>query len=194
MQILSILALCLISGSQASANHDLYARDPSQTVPLTEPSPTSTDPKVLDVYATYSKKCGTDLTAAAQSAVKAYEDTTGLKNVSLDDQQFISWATLGFAPYTTARTECGTADSNYLDALAASKPSSPSSSATSPPQSSSKDSPSPSSSTTSSGTVSGSPTASAPPPPESSKPGAATFHGPSWALAVSGLVAAAFYA
>ncbi|KAJ7133760.1 hypothetical protein C8R43DRAFT_1239510 [Mycena crocata] len=177
MHLFSLVALCLISGRPAFSQPDSKwtpkAGLDAQTVTLTQPSPTSTDPSVLGAYTTYSQKCGADLNTATQSALQTYEKVTSKTGVSINDEAFVSWAATGFPAYMQATSDCTNALLAYKDALSSSGgPSSTTSSSkpSSPPASSN------------------SPTPSSPSP----SPASAASLNPSWALALGGL-AAAFY-
>ncbi|KAJ7478568.1 hypothetical protein B0H11DRAFT_1277413 [Mycena galericulata] len=193
MNIFSIVALCLIScrpalslnSKRTPTEAGLHVRDgPSQTVSLSLPSPTSTSPSVTSAYATYSQKCGTDLNTATQAALTTYESISTQPNASITDPSFQSWASVNYPDYMQAVHACQIAQLDYQDALAqaassSAGPSSATPSSTPPSQPSSS---SPSASATS----------SSPAQPSHSKPASATFHGPSWVLALSGLAAAIY--
>ncbi|KAJ7108409.1 hypothetical protein C8R43DRAFT_1139951 [Mycena crocata] len=129
MRLLSIGALCLVAsrpalsqvGSTPTLKANFHVRDdPSQTVTLTEPSPTSTDPGVLAAYTTYSQKCGPDLDTATQAALKAFEKiTTRTGPISITDQEFISWASNNYPNYMQATQDCKGARISYWDTLIA---------------------------------------------------------------------------
>ncbi|KAJ7125334.1 hypothetical protein C8R44DRAFT_734597 [Mycena epipterygia] len=212
MNLLSIIALCLVSSASASADSKrtpdavLHARDdPSQTISLALPSPTSTSSAVVAAYSTYSQKCGAVLNTAAQAALKTYENVTDTSGVSITDPKFTSWASTQFPAYMQATQDCQNAQLDYQDALASAGSGPSSSAAAGPsapapaPSSATPSAAGPSSATPSAQPSSSPPPASAPPSdpssspqPSPSKPASAVFHGPSWALALAGLVAA-FY-
>ncbi|KAJ7465560.1 hypothetical protein FB451DRAFT_1179044 [Mycena latifolia] len=112
MNLLSLVALCLISSSPALAANSkrtpeagLRVRDdPSQTVSLTQSSPTSTNSAGVAAYSTYSQKCGPDLNTATQAALETYENITSKADVSITDSDFISWGS-GKSDAAAARTD-----------------------------------------------------------------------------------------
>ncbi|KAJ6631410.1 hypothetical protein B0H10DRAFT_1978611 [Mycena sp. CBHHK59/15] len=195
MHSLSIVALCLISSGQAlSANLAAAARDqPSQTVSLTEPSPTSTNPQVVAAYNTYSQKCGSDLNTATQAALQTYENMTSQTGVSITDQTFLSWASTGYPDYMQASQDCQKADIAYQDVLDAARSSAAPSSTPAPASSSSPASSATPAQPSSSGgapvvSTSSTPTSSSTQSSQSAKPDGAVTYGPSWVLGVAGLL------
>lgn len=173
----------------------------SQTVSLTQPSPTSTNPAVVAAYSTYSQKCGPDLNTATQAALETYESITSKADTGITDSDFLSWASTGFPAYMQATQDCTNALLDYQDtvskdvssgASSAGLPSAPPSST--PPSSAPPSQSSPSSTANYQHSTSATSSSSTPPPPPS-QPASAASHGPLWALAfaASGLVTVLYF-
>ncbi|KAJ7286959.1 hypothetical protein C8J57DRAFT_1116667 [Mycena rebaudengoi] len=63
------------------------------------------------------KACFTDIQPILNEALTAYVSSTGITPSNKSDSAFISWASTGFTPYTTANTECQDSTNDYFALL-----------------------------------------------------------------------------
>ncbi|KAJ6631428.1 hypothetical protein B0H10DRAFT_1772754 [Mycena sp. CBHHK59/15] len=72
------------------------------------------NPDIQKAQDAQTKACFEDAPAALTKALEVYISSTGMTPSNKSDPAFVSWASTGYAPYSTANTACQSATNDYF--------------------------------------------------------------------------------